>query len=147
MFCFLPQHSFNVTVFLSRPAPFSLTFSSPGNVFCRDELLMSVVEGSVVSENKRVTLSLLSFPLHLIVNLNRRSNEPRRFLAALEVVIIKKKSCWVFILFTNLLLNKYNAAPLGSPCFPLALPYRGKGSRSGKERQKRGLTPLVSFEW
>lgn len=145
----MPQHRDRDRVSVTCSS-FSLTFSSPGNVFCRDQLLMSVVEGSVVSENKRVTLSLLSFPLHLIVNLNRRSNEPQRFLAALGVVIIiiiKKKSCWVFILFANLPLNKYNTAPLGSPCFPLAFPYRGKGSRSGKERQKRGLTPLVSFEW
>lgn len=48
--------AFNLTVFLSR-----FTFSLPGNVFCHDELLMSAsVEVSVVSENKRVTLFLLS---------------------------------------------------------------------------------------
>lgn len=51
--------SFNVTLFLSRSTLF-FTLSFPGNVFCHDELLMSaLVEGSVVSENKRVTLFLL----------------------------------------------------------------------------------------
>lgn len=43
------EPSFNVTLLF--------TFCFPGNVFCHDELLMSaLVEGSVVSENRRVTL-------------------------------------------------------------------------------------------
>lgn len=78
-----------MTVFLSRATLFFFfffTFSFPGNVFCHDELLMSVVEGSVVSENKRVTLFLLFF-LHPRVNLNQRSNEPPHFLAALWVAM------------------------------------------------------------
>lgn len=55
----MPELSFIVSFFCHIQLFFSPTFSFPGNVFCHDELLMSMVEGSVVSENKRVTQFLL----------------------------------------------------------------------------------------
>lgn len=123
-------------------------FSVLGIVFCHNELLMSVVERSVVSENKRVILLLLFVLTQGLIWTNNRMNLP--FLLTAQ---------WVIAETARSLLYSRTSCRTNTPQFlvdlsvPLSYRWlhcivwcRGKGLAWGSRDRKR-LTPLVSFEW